>query len=149
MYYYRFQIAFQEVPNEISLCFSICGCPLRCKGCHSPFLFKKENGEFLTNIMYQQILEKYKNYATCVLFMGGEWEEVELIKKLKIAKKMDYKTCLYTGLKKVDQKIEQELTWLKTGEWISDLGGLDKSTTNQIFTEVKTNKNLNYLFQKK
>ena len=148
MNYYRFQIAFQEVPNEISLCFLICGCPLKCKGCHSPFLFKKENGECLTDEIYISVLEKYKNYATCVLFMGGEWESEELIHKLQLAKAHHYNTCLYTGLDKVEQNIMNELTWLKTGPWIESLGGLTNEKTNQVFRNVKTNEKLNYLFKK-
>ena len=41
MYYYDFQVVLQEVPGEISLCFSISGCDKHCEGCHSPFLWKK------------------------------------------------------------------------------------------------------------
>ena len=44
--------------------------------------------------------------------------------------------------------ILKQLTWLKTGEWKSELGGLNSRTTNQLFIEVPTNTNLNYLFLK-
>lgn len=81
------QVIFQEVPGEISICFSIVGCSLACKGCHSPFLWKEKNGTLLTNAIYLQTLKKYQNLASCVLFMGGEWHQEDLISFLKIAKK--------------------------------------------------------------
>ena len=148
MYYHSFQIVFQEVPGEISLCFSICGCALRCDGCHSPFLWKEGNGRLLTEEHYNSILDRYNSYATCVLFMGGEWHEQELLEKLRIAKQKGFKTCLYTGEEKVSSEIKSELTWLKTGKWVKELGGLESNTTNQKFIEITSNNILNHLFQK-
>lgn len=148
MFYYDFQIVLQEVPGEISLCFSISGCSIQCEGCHSPFLWKEGNGKLLTENTFDNVLNQYKGFASCVLFMGGEWREKELIKMLKSAKNKKFKTCLYTGEEKVSKEIESELTWIKTGKWKQQLGGLDSETTNQKFTEIKTNKTLNYLFHK-
>jgi anaerobic ribonucleoside-triphosphate reductase activating protein len=148
MNYSDMQIVLQEVPSEISICFTITGCKLNCKGCHSPHLWKKGSGEKLIRDKYLQILQTYKGFASCVLFMGGEWQKKELVQNLKEAKKMGYKTCLYTGLDEVDNEIFSELTWLKTGCWNQELGGLEKVTTNQKFIEVKTNKLLNHLFIK-
>lgn len=146
MNYSDIEIVFQEVPGEISICFTITGCKFQCKGCHSPHLWKEENGKELTLNKYLEILDKYNGFASCVLFMGGEWFLLELIKYLKIAKKRGFKTCLYTGEAKVDQKLLSELTWLKTEPWIQNLGGLESEFTNQKFIEIKTNKILNHLF---
>lgn len=148
MNYYNFQVVLQEVPGEISLCFTISGCPLGCEGCHSPFLWKKENGIKLKNKEYKEILFRYFGFATCVVFMGGEWYKKELISKLKYAQKKGYKTCLYSGEETIDPQIKKHLTWLKIGKWDYKKGGLDSSTTNQRFIEVKTNKQLNHLFLK-
>ncbi|CAM1365701.1 Anaerobic ribonucleoside-triphosphate reductase activating protein [Tenacibaculum soleae] len=148
MYVSNFQIVFQEVPGEISLCFSISGCSIQCKGCHSPILWKKNNGNLLTEKDFLKQLKKYENFATCVLFMGGEWHEKELIEKLKLAKKTGYKTCLYTGEEKISMQLKEHLTWLKTGKWKENLGGLSCKNTNQKFIEVRTNKKLNHLFLK-
>ena len=148
MNFYDFQVVFQEVPGEISLCFSICGCPLRCEGCHSPFLWKEESGKPLIHEKFKAFLVKYKDLATCVLFMGGEWHEEELIQMLKTAKDMSYRTCLYTGLDAVSKPILKELNWVKTGKWNSKLGGLSSVTTNQKFIEIKTNSIKNNLFIK-
>jgi len=148
MYYYDFQVVLQEVPGEISLCFSISGCNMHCDGCHSPFLWKEGNGSLLTKDVFTSLLNQYSNLATCVLFMGGEWHKEELIEMLQLAKKKKYKTCLYTGEKSVSEELSNQLTWIKTGKWKQNLGGLESKITNQKFIEVKTNKNLNYLFSK-
>lgn len=148
MKYSEFEIVTQEVPGEISLSFSITGCDIRCKGCHSPHLWNKNYGKTLSENTFTNLLKKYQQYATCVLFMGGEWYKKELVNYLKKAKEMGYKTCLYTGNKEVDHKIYRELNFLKTGEWNAEKGGLSTKTTNQKFTEVKTLKKLNYLFNK-
>ena len=149
MYYYNLQVTFLEVPGEISLCFSISGCPLRCSGCHSPFLWKEKNGVLLSKEKFTAILKKYASYASCVLFMGGEWHPTEIVEYLKIAKKEDFKTCLYTGKENVATDILKNLTWIKTGKWEHTLGGLESENTNQKFIEIKTNKILNHLFHKK
>lgn len=146
MKYSDIQIVLQEVPNEISICFTITGCQLRCDGCHSPYLWKKENGNDLTKELFISTLKQYQGFASCILFMGGEWYENTLIDFLKVAQKMNYKTCLYTGLDDVNDNIKQHLTWLKTGQWKNELGGLDSLNTNQKFIEIKTNKILNELF---
>lgn len=146
MYCYDFQVVLQEVPGEISLCFTISGCPLRCEGCHSSFLWKEGNGTKITASAFIDILHRYYGFATCVVFMGGEWHQIKLVEKLKYAQEQGYKTCLYTGVEEVAPQILKHLTWVKTGKWDRKRGGLDSKNTNQIFKEVKTNKVLNHLF---
>lgn len=148
MNFYSIQIVLQEVPGEISICFSICGCQIRCKGCHSPTLWKEENGQQLSQKIYEETLTKYKGFASCVLFMGGEWHKKELINQLKYAQKEGYKTCLYSGEDNIEDRLLQHLTWVKIGGWNTKNGGLESPTTNQQFIEVKTNKTLNHLFLK-
>ena len=139
-------IVFQEVPEYISICFSIAGCSLQCEGCHSTHLWKKPGKDNLTLGSYLSILKKYQGMADCVLFMGGEWHPEELTRYLMLARSMDYKTCLYTGQETVDQAIIKQLDFIKTGPWISKLGGLSSPNTNQVFTDLHTNKKLNHLF---
>ncbi|MBK5209306.1 MAG: anaerobic ribonucleoside-triphosphate reductase activating protein [Flavobacteriaceae bacterium] len=148
MNYSDMKIVLQEIPGEITICFTITGCKINCKGCHSPFLWKKENGRKLSQETYLNILNRYKGFAGSILFMGGEWHKKELIKYLRIAKNLGYKTCLYTGLNDVHRDILPELTWLKTGPWLEEQGGLDSKTTNQKFIDVKTKQTLNHLFIK-
>ncbi|MCO5725036.1 anaerobic ribonucleoside-triphosphate reductase activating protein [Robiginitalea marina] len=149
MYCYDFHVVLQEVPGEVSLCFTISGCPLRCEGCHSPFLWKEGSGRLLTFATYKDILYRYRGFATCVLFMGGEWHPNTLADFLKYAQETGYATCLYTGLNAVPESLARYLTWIKTGPWDASRGGLGSPDTNQRFTEVATQKNLNHLFHKK
>lgn len=102
----------------------------------------------LIDALFADLLNKYKSMISCVLFMGGEWEEEDLINKLKTAEDNGLNTCLYTGMEDVSDEIKNHLTWLKTGPWIAELGGLDSPETNQKFIEVKTNKLLNHYFVK-
>jgi len=139
-------IVFQEVPNEISLCFSITGCKLACNGCHSTELWQENYGMALTNKNFIQWLTKYKNLITCVVFFGGEWQEKALIEKLIIAKNFNLKTCLYSGRDHININISQHLTFLKTGAWQAELGGLESITSNQVFRDMTTGEKLNHLF---
>jgi len=90
-------IVFKEVPDEISLCFSITGCKVGCKGCHSTELWNENYGSPLTNKAFIQWLKKYQRLISCVVFFGGEWQPHALIEKLLIAKNFGLKTCLYSG----------------------------------------------------
>lgn len=139
-------IVFQEVPNEISLCFSITGCKIGCKGCHSTELWNENYGNHLSNKTFISWLTKYQNLISCVVFFGGEWQANALIEKLLIAKNFDLKTCLYSGEKYIDITISKHLDYLKTGSWQPELGGLDNPNTNQVFRNVKTGEKLNHLF---
>jgi len=146
-------IVFQEVPNEISLCFSITGCKVGCKGCHSTELWDDNYGIELNKNNFITWLKKYRGLISCVVFFGGEWQPQALIEKLIIAKNFGLKTCLYSGResgqKHIDINISRHLTYLKTGAWREDLGGLDSLSTNQIFRNVNTGEKLNYLFTNK
>ncbi|GIJ97827.1 hypothetical protein CAPN001_23960 [Capnocytophaga stomatis] len=149
--YSEYDIVLQEVPNEISLCFTITGCPLACKGCHSEHIWNSNSGELLTVELFEKLLDKYEGAISCVLFMGGEWDIDELLKFITIANGRDLKTALYTGLntKQIARKYPQLfdcLDYIKTGKWIPSLGGLDSKTTNQHLLEIKTGKVLNHFF---
>lgn len=148
MYVKNIEIVFQEVPDEISISFSVAGCQLRCEGCHSTELWTEKGGQLLTTDLFLSILKENVNLASCVLFLGGEWREDELVEFLQLAKDHKYKTCLYTGLDDVSDNIKSKLTFLKTGRWTPTLGGLNSITTNQKFIDVESGEILNHLFRK-
>ena len=145
MKYYNYNIVLQEVPNEVSLSLSITGCQLGCDGCHSPFLWK-DKGDHLTPGVLENIINKYTGMISCVLFLGGEWDEKELIELLKLSKKMGLKTCLYTGLDQVNSDILINLDYIKYGRWIKELGGLESKITNQLFIDLNDNSIINKYF---
>ncbi|MDO4228421.1 MAG: anaerobic ribonucleoside-triphosphate reductase activating protein [Capnocytophaga sp.] len=152
--YSDYTIVLQEVPNEISLCFTITGCPLACEGCHSQYTWNGNLGEPLTANFLKNLICKYIGSISCVLFMGGEWNIGQLLDLIAISKAQNLKTALYTGLnKKQIQRYYPELLlqldYIKTGKWIPALGGLDSPITNQEFLEIETGKVLNSYFLQK
>lgn len=149
MKFVNVDVVFQEVPDEISLCFTISGCTLKCKGCHSTYLWF-DVGQELTEDVLIQHLTKYTGMITNIIFMGGEWESDNLLKLLKLCKNYKYKTTLYTGLdlSEVPSNLMEYLDYLKVGRWVEELGGLDKKTTNQKFYKLPELENLTYKFHK-
>lgn len=149
----REQIVWQEVPGEVSLAFLFSGCPLRCKGCHSADSWKNGIGTELTAEYLKNRLQRYSGLISCVLFMGGEWLPEKLLPMLEIVRQAGLNTCLYTGLEwdeleRVSIGIIPQLTYLKTGRWKMELGGLDSPDTNQRFIDLRTGEELNHLFVK-
>lgn len=142
------QIVWQEVPGETALSFTITGCPLRCKGCHSSEYRNPKMGEPLLADYFQTRLEQYRGLITCVLFLGGEWLPHLLQPFLEQAQRGQLNTCLYSGFNRVPNSLLNHLTYLKTGPWITARGGLDCPDTNQRFIDLRTNEVLNYKFQR-
>lgn len=136
-----------EVPDEIALIFTISGCPLSCPGCHSADLRDADRGRILDAPSFQSLLERYAGLASCVCFLGGEWQADELIDRLQTARRHGYRTCLYTGSTQVDDAIAVHLDFLKLGPYIATLGGLDNPQTNQRFLDLRTGEDLTHRFQ--
>lgn len=145
-------IVLQEVPDEISLAFNISGCPVKCRGCHSKYLWEY-NGELLKQDI-EKWLNKYQEYITCVCFMGGNQNLAELKDLCVLCHKRGLKTCLYTGYT-LDEKLKvfayEYLNYLKVGEYRDECGGLDKKPTNQKMYKLCDNKliDITYMFQRK
>ncbi|GAB3017568.1 anaerobic ribonucleoside-triphosphate reductase activating protein [Bowmanella dokdonensis] len=141
------QICFQEVPDEISLAFTISGCPLKCPGCHSQDTWDPHAGRPLTNPAFAEQVDRYAHLVTCVLFFGGEWHPDALLQKLLIARAKGLKTCLYTGKERLPKRLLRQLDYLKTGPYDARLGGLDSPVTNQRFLQLAGGNLLNFRFR--
>lgn len=139
MNYFKYDIVFQEIPGEISLALYFTGCPLRCKGCHSPELWNAQNGVRLEQNELKQLIQRYEGKISTVLFMGGEWESQTLIEFLNPIKEAGLKVALYTGreIHELPRELVVHLDFLKTGPWREELGGLNSPTTNQKFYTFK------------
>ena len=130
--YLGYSIVFQEVPDEVTLAINISGCPHKCEGCHSKYLWEYK-GNYISDDL-DGLIEKYKGLITCVCFMGGDQNQIDLLGLLKTVQKYGLKTALYTGLGFVNNlsiRILGNLNYLKTGKYDDSLGGLDSPTTNQ------------------
>ena len=136
--YLGYTIVFQEVPDEISLAINISGCPYKCRGCHSKYLWEYRGNYISEDI--DNLLNKYKNYITCVCFMGGDQNIFELKELLKKIKRMKLKTCLYSGCDDINKlkDIFEYCDYIKCGRYIEELKtddniqyGIKLSTSNQ------------------
>lgn len=146
MKYTSRHIVFQEIPNEISLSYLISGCKLKCEGCHSKDSWPASAGTVLTLEKLQKDLTQYQNFISCVLFMGGEWHERELIEYLQAVRRFSKKTALYTGELQISRELEMHLDYLKVGPYIKEKGGLNSPITNQKLIDIKSGRNLNRYF---
>lgn len=129
------KVTFSEVPDEISLCINLSGCPHRCEGCHSPYL-QADTGEELTVDKLEELIENNKG-ITCVCFMGGD-NNIPALHALALFVKNNYtlRTAWYSGLYWTpriigDRPTAEVFDYIKTGEYKEDLGPLTSKTTNQ------------------
>ena len=130
--YLGYSIVFQEVPDEVTLAINISGCPHKCEGCHSKYLWEYD-GHYVSDDLVE-LIEKYKGLITCVCFMGGDQNKQELLDLLIKVHQHKLKTALYTGediLGNLGLRILGNLDYCKFGHYNDNLGGLDKPTTNQ------------------
>lgn len=132
-------VTFREVPNEISLCINISGCPIHCPDCHSKELWEDVGKELTTEVLKDMI---EKNHGiTCVCFMGGDAhpEKVnELAKFIKQNINTKLLTCWYSGEEILTEPTDLEYwDFIKLGPYIKEKGGLDNPNTNQKFYEVR------------
>lgn len=130
--YLGYSIVFQEVPNEVTLAINISGCPHRCVGCHSKYLWEYK-GNYISDDL-SELIHKYKELITCVCFMGGDQNQEELVGLLIRIKQQKLKTALYTGsdsMNSLDAKLLDNLDYCKIGHYDYALGGISNPNTNQ------------------
>ena len=149
MKYAYSKIVFQEVPDEITLMYQMTGCGLKCPGCHSADLRNTSTGFELSIKTLQAHIDRNREAITCIGFLGGEWYS-GLLSALEFVHMQGLKTCLYTGLEysEVPKELFQHLDYLKYGPYRHELGPLSNAKTNQVFLNLKENKDLTYLFHR-
>lgn len=143
-------ICFQEVPDEVTLSFSISNCPRRCEGCHSAYL-SQDIGLPLKQRLLPAI-EANKGLITCVLFMGGDDEKqiAELQECIDLCRKNNLKVALYTGSDEFPTQLSETLDYIKYGHYDRARGGLNDKNTNQKFLKKLKDKwiDITYRFWK-
>ena len=140
MKYSKYDIAFQEVPDEITLVFEISNCEHHCSDCHSPHL-REDVGVVLSMEEFRRVVDKYPDMITNVAFFGGE-QYKEISDYFDYAISIGLKTTLWTGSEDVVDSLKKKITYLKTGPYNKDLGGLESKTTNQKYIEVETGRRI-------
>ena len=137
--YVNYDITFQEIPDEITLCINISNCPCHCIGCHSSYL-AEDIGEKLTLDKIYKLIENNEG-ITCICFMGGDSSPKEIDMFARCIKDLyDIKVAWYSGRQELSKEID--LKWfdfLKLGPYIEELGPLNSKTTNQRMYRVAYN----------
>lgn len=128
-------ITLNEVPNKVAVFVEFSNCHLKCEGCHSNHLHSDMFDGEKTDIKYilSYVEKQIDKGAEYIVLMGGDTNGVPkedlylLIDRLaEIAPVM-----LYSGSEDTSILTETNLTLLKTGGYIEELGGLLSPTTNQ------------------
>ena len=130
--YLGYSIVFQEVPDEVTLALNISGCPHKCEGCHSKYLWEYD-GHYVSDDL-EDLIKKYQGLITCVCFMGGDQNMSELSRLTHTVKKYNLKTALYSGSDNDGISftiLYKTFDYIKLGHYDQTLGGLNKKTTNQ------------------
>lgn len=135
------QVTFAEIPDEISLCISISNCHIRCKGCHSRYLWK-DTGEPLTEEELHQLIDRNAG-ITCVCFMGGDIAPDEINSLAGYVRKEypQLKIGWYSGTDQLTIHTEYcNFDFIKFGPYVKELGGLISQKTNQRLYSIKGGK---------
>ena len=134
--YVNYDITFQEIPDEITLCINISNCPCHCKGCHSSYL-AEDIGEKLTLDKIYKLIENNEG-ITCICFMGGDSSPKEIDMFARCIKDLyDIKVAWYSGRQELSKHVNlMYLDYIKLGPYIEEFGPLNSKTTNQRFYQV-------------
>lgn len=136
------KVVFQEIPDEITLAINISGCPIKCEGCHSPWL-AEDVGTPLSIRELQRLIND-NNGITCVCFMGGDSDH-QFIGDLAFITSMRFpniKTAWYSGRNTVEELDLDLADWnyIKVGPYIKEKGPLNDPNTNQRLYQVEEDK---------
>jgi anaerobic ribonucleoside-triphosphate reductase activating protein len=140
MKYINYEVTFSEIPDEITLCINITNCPLKCPGCHSPYL-AEDIGEELTLERLYKIIRLNKG-VSCICFMGGDLNPYD-VEYLAFMLRMDcnYKLAWYSGKIDLPKDFKIDLfDYIKLGPYVKELGGLNNPNTNQRMFKITENK---------
>lgn len=151
--YSDYDIVFQEIPDEVTLAINLSNCPNRCKGCHSPYLMD-DVGDALTEESLAALLQKYGRAVTCVCFMGGDAEPLEVERLAKYISRQSIvpvKVGWYSGKSELPAGLDiRYFQYIKLGPYREDLGGLKSEHTNQRLYHLENGKmnDITYRFKR-
>lgn len=137
--YVNHDIVFREFPDEVTLAVNLSGCPLRCPGCHSPWL-QTDAGEELTETRLSALVDDYAGAVTCVALMGGDADASAVARLLGMVKRRyggRFRTGWYSGGETLPEGFcLSAFDYVKLGAWRAARGPLSSATTNQRLYRV-------------
>ena len=126
-------VVFQEIPDEVTLAINISGCPCRCPGCHSEYLWE-DIGLPLTTDALDDLIGPHKGDITCIAFMGGDAEprRVNRLAQYVHEEWPGLKVAWYSGRTSLSPDVTPaDFDYIKLGPYLKHLGPLNSQTTNQ------------------
>lgn len=140
--YLNTDVVFQEIPGEVSLAINITGCPCRCPGCHSQYLWG-DIGEPLTEDALDNMINRQHQNITCVALMGGDAIPAEVDRLMCHLRKSYPKlhTAWYSGRTTLSADANLDnFDYIKLGPYLKHLGSLRNRNTNQRLYRIKRGK---------
>ena len=150
-------ITLNEIPDKVAFFIELGSCTQRCKGCHSKELWEEVKDPTPLDILLKEADKAINMGANAIVLMGGTCNGLNIKELSTILQALSElaPTCLYSGSD--DEKLnrffaeETDITWIKTGSYKEELGGLSSPTTNQRFYRKEYElvfKNHQYLMDK-
>ena len=130
-------VVLEEIPGKVSLAIDITNCPMRCPGCHSPFLQTDTGEELTTDILDALIADNFG--VNCILFFGEGQDDGRFL-DLAWHIRDNYpnmEVALYSGRPEVPNTYWRVFHYIKTGPYIEKLGPLNSPSTNQRLYKVE------------
>ncbi|MBQ6956340.1 MAG: anaerobic ribonucleoside-triphosphate reductase activating protein [Bacteroidales bacterium] len=140
--YLNTDVVFQEIPGEVSLAINITGCPCRCPGCHSQYLWG-DIGEPLTEEALDKMIDHQHHNITCVALMGGDAIPAEIDRLMSHLRKKhpSLHTAWYSGRTTLSSTANlANYDYIKLGPYLKHLGALRSRNTNQRLYRVHSGK---------
>lgn len=132
-------ITLNEVPDKIAFFIELGECTQGCHGCHSEHLRCHVEHKTPLSVLVEEADKAIDKGANAIVLMGGTTNGLSLedLRTIIDALAEIAPVCLYSGSD--DEYINSaiasmsNLTWMKTGSYQEDKGGLASPTTNQRF----------------
>lgn len=135
-------ITLTEIPDRITYFIELGNCTQNCAGCHSPHLADSVKTPISLEGVERMAERAAEQGADAIALMGGttnglrESDIIQILRCLSVI----LPVCLYSGSDDAerDQYLAKQgnATWLKTGSYKAELGGLTSATTNQHFYRI-------------
>ena len=125
-------VVFQEIPDEVTLAINISGCPCRCPGCHSEYLWE-DIGLPLTTDALDDLIGLHEGDITCIAFMGGDAEprRVNRLAQYVHEEWPGLKVAWYSGRTSLSPDVTPaDFDYIKLGPYLPASGGSRRRGTD-------------------
>lgn len=135
-------ITLTEIPDRITYFIELGNCTQHCAGCHSPYLADSVISRPTLAGVERMVERAAERGANAIALMGGTTNGISDDDLITILTTLSciLPVCLYSGSDDAehDKYIAQKsgVTWLKTGSYREERGGLSSPSTNQRFYKL-------------